>query len=472
MDKHIERISELHRDKFTVNPTRVIALPQSGSPRTYFRLLHQNSSTIGAYNVNIQENRAFFYLSNHFLSKGLNVPEVLAISNDEKYYLQSDLGSVTLFDTIAQQGLSLNTETILRNTVAQLALFQAKGAEGLDASRCFPVPFFDRRSVMWDLNYFKYCFLKPTGLPVDEVRLENEFNLLADILLAEDLTYFHYRDFQSRNIMLSNNALYFIDFQGGRLGPCLYDMASFLYQAKINLPPGLRENLFNFYIDELSKYRNINRNHSVKVFPVMVMFRILQTLGAYGLRGLFEKKSHFVQSIPMAVNNLVELMELPQLKDFSYIPEILKSYTTANQDLSKAIGHSEGLTVDISSFSFKNGYPNTHPEHGGGFVFDCRLLPNPGRIDKYKALTGLDAEVIRYLDENPDVQEFCQKTLDIVASAVNNYRQRGFRYISVAYGCTGGQHRSVYCANYLGKKLSALYGVNITVNHRELGNKL
>lgn len=466
MNQHINSIVQLYESKFNAKPDRVEVLPASGSPRIYFRLFQDNDSLIGAFNNDIDENRAFFYLSKHFYEKKLNVPEVIAISSCEKYYLQTDLGAVSLFDIITKGNETSNLDLLLENAVKQLAQIQVNGFEGLDSSKCFPIPSFDRRSVMWDLNYFKYNFLKPSGLTFSEVKLEDEFNRLADILLAEDMNYFHYRDFQSRNIMVKDNQLYFIDFQGGRLGPCLYDIASFLYQAKAGFSSELRSKLFNTYLNELAQYRRVDVEHLKDVFPFMVMFRIVQTLGAYGFRGFFEKKTHFIQSIPNAIGNYLELANSTRVSEFGYITTLLKEY---GDSISKdEVVEYEGLTVNLTSFSFKKGYPDIHPEHGGGFIFDCRFLPNPGRIDKYKALTGLDREVADYLNDSDEVDVFNQRVLEMVSSAINNYLERNFKHLSISFGCTGGQHRSVYCTNLLAKKLSERYNVNIIVRHREL----
>lgn len=462
----MKSIVQLFESKFKVKPDRVETLPASGSSRIYFRLYKDSDSLIGALNEDLEENRAFFYLSKHFLNKKLNVPEVVAISSCEKYYLQTDLGSVSLFDLITKNSISSNFDDLLERTVRQLVHFQVKGFEGLDSSKCFPIPSFDRRSIMWDLNYFKYNFLKPSGLTFSEVKLEDEFNRLADILLAEDLNYFHYRDFQSRNIMVKDNQLYFIDFQGGRIGPCLYDLASFLYQAKAGFSPELRQKLFNVYIDELTIYRRIDTEHLRSIFPFMVMFRIVQTLGAYGFRGFFEKKTHFIQSIPNAVANYLDLVGTTRVGEFGYIASLLKEYR--NLIAEDSVDEPEGLTVSITSFSFKKGYPEIHPEHGGGFIFDCRFLPNPGRIDRYKPLTGFDKDVADYLNEIEEVEVFNNRVFDIVSSAIDNYIERDFKHLAIAFGCTGGQHRSVYCTNLLAKKLSEHYNVNIVVKHREI----
>ncbi len=466
MNQHMKSIVQLFESKFKVKPDRVETLPASGSSRIYFRLYKDSDSLIGALNEDLEENRAFFYLSKHFLNKKLNVPEVVAISSCEKYYLQTDLGSVSLFDLITKNSISSNFDDLLERTVRQLVHFQVKGFEGLDSSKCFPIPSFDRRSIMWDLNYFKYNFLKPSGLTFSEVKLEDEFNRLADILLAEDLNYFHYRDFQSRNIMVKDNQLYFIDFQGGRIGPCLYDLASFLYQAKAGFSPELRQKLFNVYIDELTIYRRIDTEHLRSIFPFMVMFRIVQTLGAYGFRGFFEKKTHFIQSIPNAVANYLDLVGTTRVGEFGYIASLLKEYR--NLIAEDSVDEPEGLTVSITSFSFKKGYPEIHPEHGGGFIFDCRFLPNPGRIDRYKPLTGFDKDVADYLNEIEEVEVFNNRVFDIVSSAIDNYIERDFKHLAIAFGCTGGQHRSVYCTNLLAKKLSEHYNVNIVVKHREI----
>lgn len=468
MSDHIGRLKALYHTRFNRFPLQVSALPRSGSPRMYYRLVGEDGSVIGVYNADVEENKTFIYLTRHFASKGLNVPELVAQSEDEQYYLLSDLGDNTLLSVMT----CLPTDqrmALLRDALRELVRFQTDGAENLDFRRCYPVTGFDRRSVMWDLNYFKYSFLKPFGIAFNESKLEDDFETLADFLLHDDMNYFHYRDFQSRNIMVNGDRLFFIDYQGGRRGPCLYDVASLLFQAKAGIEPHQRETLFEFYLDELSLNRSIERDTLRKRFGAFAFFRIIQTLGAYGFRGFFERKSHFMQSIPLALSNLHFLIENDQIGiTVSYLKDILNAVLENHARLYEQNRYVEGLTIEVSSFSFRNGYPASHPEHGGGFVFDCRLLPNPGRLNQYKPLTGLDEPVAKYLDGRAEVEEFIGGALDLITKAINSYRQRGFEYLSVAFGCTGGQHRSVYCANRMANALRRIDGINVNIHHREL----
>lgn len=475
--EHIKVLSELFFSLYKNEPISVTALPKSGSSRIYFRLQGNEKSIIGAFNADVNENKAFFALTNHFTSKGLNVPNILAISSNQQYYLLMDLGDDTLYSMLLSCRLP-NSEfsermmTYFKLSLTRLVDFQTNGSDGLDYGICYPKQLFDRRSVMWDFNYFKYSFLKPVGVIFDEDKLEDDFENFANYLLDDEMDCFHYRDFQSRNIMIKDEELFFIDYQGGRRGPCLYDVASFLYQAKAEIPQSQRDILFNHYLDTLSLKKEVNIEKLKERFPAFVLFRIIQTLGAYGYRGYFEGKTHFIQSIPLAVENLSQTLK-------SKFPDIKIGYlVSVINDVIELLGSKfeqkppfDGLTIDITSFSLKNGYPALNLEHGGGFIFDCRSLQNPGRLAKYKALTGLDAPVADYLSDRPEVDVFMGKAYEMIFTAVNNYLSRGFKYLSVGFGCTGGQHRSVYCAARLSKMLEGIQGVKINLTHRELSKR-
>jgi len=340
-------------------------------------------------------------------------------------------------------------------------------AIGLNFSKCYPKSEFDAQSVMWDFNYFKYSFLKPSGIRFNEAKLEDDFLAFAKFLLSHRMDFFHYRDFQSRNIMLVNNEPYLIDYQGGRKGPLLYDVASFLYQAKAKIPQRIREELLDYYLESVGELTQIDAKKMKIDFQLFALFRVIQTLGAYGYRGFFERRAHFVQSIPYAANNLKHLIidipfQLPHLQQL--LNEIGEKFgTTAEQKQDN-----EGLIIEITSFSLKNGYPIGHPEHGGGFVFDCRSLPNPGRLNEYKQLTGLDKPVADYIQNRQEVNQFFERIYEIVNESINVYTQRGFGQLAVSFGCTGGQHRSVYMANRLAKLLEGTNGLNVKLSHREL----
>ncbi len=475
--EHTEALTALYLKQFKHEPISITALPKSGSSRIYFRIQGIDEPVIGVFNADINENKAFFELTNHFASRELKVPKLFAISSNQQYYLLSDLGDTTLYSVLMACHLdnSEYKESIVSNfksALIQLAKFQIEGSEGLDYSVCYPKNVFDRRSVMWDFNYFKYSFLKPVGAIFDEEMLENDFETFANYLLDDDTDCFQYRDFQSRNIMVKNNELYFIDYQGGRRGPCLYDVASFLYQAKAAIPQSQRDMLFDYYLDILSTKKKVNVEKLRERFPAFVLFRIIQTLGAYGYRGYFEGKTHFIQSIPPAIDNLSQVLKakFPDLK-IKYLVSVLENIVNIQKAKIEQTSRFEGLTIDITSFSLKNGYPNINPEHGGGFIFDCRSLLNPGRLVKYKVLTGLDAPVAEYLNERHEVDSFMNSAYEMILSAANNYISRGFKYLSVGFGCTGGQHRSVYCADRLAKMLEGIQGVRINVSHRELKDR-
>ncbi|MBR4432007.1 MAG: phosphotransferase, partial [Paludibacteraceae bacterium] len=364
----------------------------------------------------------------------------------------------------------------LTRTIRRLAHIQIEGARDMDWSVCYPVPAFDRKSIFWDLNYFKYDFLKLTGIDFSEPELEADFEHLADELLSVPCDAFMYRDFQSRNVMIYQNEPYFIDFQGGRRGPIYYDLASFLWQAKANFPQSLRDQLLNAYFDELEKINHksqiINHKSQIKTF---VLFRLLQVLGAYGFRGLIEHKQHFIESIPFAIKNLSELFTLnPDLQSaYPYIYTLSKSLIIreASERLARDKGDST-LTIDILSFSFKKGLPSDPSGNGGGYIFDCRSTHNPGKYDEYKQLTGLDKPVIEFLESDGEILTFLDSVYQLVDHHVERFLERGFTHLQVAFGCTGGQHRSVYSAEATARHIRNKYPeANVCVQHRELNIK-
>jgi len=467
-EQHAE-LAKLFRNTFSVEPLCFEPIPVSGSLRKYYRLQNGNTSAVGTFSPDVDENRTFFKLTDCFTRQSLNVPQVLAISPCMRYYLQSDLGSTSLFDIITSPGKfpQHNLNNFLSIAVTSLVDFQVKGFNEISSSGQLQLPLFDRTSMMWDMYYFKYCFLKPSGVSFNEQLLESDFEWFAKELLEQKHFLFQYRDFQSRNIMVHNNQLYFIDYQGGRIGPPLYDIASFLYQARAKLDNDKRFELLSLYLDRLNCLLSIDKEELKAKFPAMAMFRIMQTLGAYGFRGFFEKKTHFIQSIPLAVDNFINLSRSAPGPHTAYITDLLEQYRVLFQPSSCLSPSGQELTVYITSFSFKNGYPEEHPEHGGGFVFDCRCLPNPGRMGRYKNLTGLDFEVIQFLDESDEAQRFIANATALVKDAVENYCQRRFSYLSVAFGCTGGQHRSVYCASKLALAIENTKNVRVVVQHRE-----
>ena len=462
-------------------------IKQQGSNRVYTRGTDEQGRTvIRVEGTNRDENRAFIYMARHFRALGLPVPEVYWVSGDEMSYTQEDLGDTILFDAIRhgrETGIFDDKErTLLKRTMCALAHVQVEGAQDFDWSVCFPVPAMDERSIRWDLNYFKYCFLKGTKIEFSEPKLEDDFDKIVQAVSHQpsEVSTFLYRDFQSRNVMIRDGQPYFIDFQGGRRGPTQYDVASFLWQAKANIPAALRNELIDAYLDELEKIEITNHQSPVTnraewraALPHFVLFRTLQVLGAYGYRGFFERKQHFLESVPMALNNLRDI--LSELKDeYPYLRELAESLIsegglTVKRSDSEAVQQQSGLLVTIYSFSFKRGLPEDTSGNGGGYIFDCRSTHNPGKYEQYKSLTGLDQPVIDCLEQDGEILTFLNSVYALVDHHVERFIERDFTNLQVSFGCTGGQHRSVYCAESLAKHLKEKYDVKIQLIHRERG---
>lgn len=467
----MQELSELYMECFGTCPDDVVPITGSASNRRYYRLSSQAGTCIGVVGLDRDENHAFLTLARHFSSKGLNVPQVLAASDDEMRYLQEDLGSDILFDN--------PSEELLCSTMSQLPRLQFEGAEGLDFSVCYPQPEFDLRMIMFDLNYFKYCFLKPSGLEFNEVHLQDDFERLADDLMgaSSEVPTFMYRDFQSRNVMVRDGQPYFIDFQGGRRGPVHYDVASFVWHARSGYTSQLRQKMLDAYLSSLSEYMNVDRGDFMEKLQLFVLFRSLQVLGAYGFRGWSEHKANFVVSITGAVKALATLLAGESCGDFSsvkerypYLYETLAGMTALPRFASEPVKDGQ-LTVKVTSFSFKKGIPEDLSGNGGGYVFDCRSIHNPGRYEPYKKLTGKDEPVIRFLEEDGEILTFLEHVYGVVEPHVETYAGRGFTSLMVSFGCTGGQHRSVYCAEHLAARLALKYPVlRIVLRHRELSD--
>jgi len=461
------KLIELYKSYTGSAPADIEELPSSGSNRRYFRLTGEKK-LIGVIGTCLPENDAFLYMDRHFLQKGLPVPEVLAVTDDHMSYLQEDLGDTLLFNSIEKGRLtrSFSTEekALLTKTIQRLPDIQFAGAVEMDFSRCYPAPEFDTRSILWDLNYFKYCFLKATGLEFLEDKLEDDFQTMADVLMRSKSSTFMYRDFQSRNVMIRDGEPMFIDFQGGRKGPFFYDVASFLWQAKANFPATLRNELIEEYINALEKYKPVDKTYFYEQLRHFVLFRTLQVLGAYGFRGYFEKKPHFLQSVPYAIANLRELLEKPFV-EYPYLNQLLNELIDLKQfsdELQKRT-----LTVRVMSFAYKKGIPNDSSGNGGGYVFDCRAINNPGKYDRYKPFTGLDNEVIEFLEEDGEITVFLEHCYALVDSTVKRYIERGFTNLMVCFGCTGGQHRSVYAAQHTARHINDKFNVKVDLVHRE-----
>ncbi|MCF0177478.1 MAG: phosphotransferase [Bacteroidales bacterium] len=454
------QLEELYESYFGTLPCRIERLKASGSSRIYYRLYAEDGdSVIGTIGDVAAENRAFVEIARHLRSYNIPVPRIYAVSADNMVYLQQDLGDDTLFN-------HLDDIELLKKTIAYLPEMQF--AEGLDYSICYPQSSFDERNVSFDLNYFKYNFLKLTNLPFDEIALETDFERMKENLLNAPVWGFMYRDFQSRNVMLSPDGCpFFIDFQGGRHGPIEYDVASFIWQARAAFPENVKEKLLEAYLDSLEEFVQIDRTEFQETLKHFVLFRMLQTLGAYGYRGLFQRKPHFLNSLPFALKNLSEFIEAP-LKDYPYLMQILGEVASLDFGISQPSAN-EGLTIEVNSFSYRAGIPEDYSGNGGGFVFDCRALENPGRYTEYASLTGRDKEVIQYLEDEAGITEWLENIYMLADRHVSTFLNRGFSHAVFSFGCTGGRHRSVYCAEHLAQHIVSRFDVHVVLSHRALG---
>ena len=501
----MQKLIDLYTEWRGAEPANVQQIPGGGSNRTYFRLTdQQGQSVIGVIGTSRDEDHAFIYLTKHFSRLQMPVPKILAASDDQLRYLQTDLGSMSLFDAIrggreAGGRYTLKEQELLRRTIRELPKMQIQGARDLDFDNCYPQAEFDVDSVLFDLNYFKYCFLKATEIDFHELKLEADFRLMAKDLTSEQSDSFLYRDFQARNVMLDHDGNpWFIDYQGGRKGPFYYDVASFLWQASAKYPHKLRRELVYEYYNSLKNYIEVPTvRHFVNRLSLFVLFRTLQVLGAYGFRGYFEQKKHFIESIPPAIQNLRELLASSTPWHYPYLMEILQKLTELPQfqqietvasradgykttDLNPYKAHPQDgpatfskydaqgpLVVKVFSFSYRNGIPEDESGNGGGYVFDCRSTHNPGRYEPYKKLTGLDEPVIRFLEDDGEILTFLDSVYKLADAHVRRYIQRGFTSLMFSFGCTGGQHRSVYSAQHLAEHIHEKFGIEVRVEHRE-----
>lgn len=469
----IEKLTGLFRNRFDAEPDLIQRLPGSGSSRVYYKMEGDGHVVLGAYNQDIAENRAFFYYTELFNGHRLPVPAVLAVHDDEDTYLLEYLGDVTLFDYLTRNRLGHDfTPEIVAyyiKVLQWLPKFQIETTADIDYSLAYPRHSFDRESMQWDLNYFKYYFVKLSGVRFDEQLLEDDFRTLIDFLQGAPSDYFLYRDFQSRNIMLKDGEVFFIDYQGGRKGALQYDIASLLWDAKADVPYEQRQVLLEVYLDNLSRYITVERETFKRYYYGFVLIRIMQALGSYGYRGYYEQKAHFLQSIPYALKNLQWLfdnaalpVEIPELK------AVLQQMINSSYLHSLATSARKVLTVTIHSFSYRRGIPYDPTGNGGGHVFDCRILPNPGREAQFKDLTGCDEAVKAYLDSNKQADVFFSSVRSMMIQSVDNYLQRNFTSLMVNFGCTGGQHRSVYFAERTARFLRERYPeLHVVVRHNE-----
>ncbi|MGN6166121.1 MAG: RapZ C-terminal domain-containing protein [Flavisolibacter sp.] len=475
MQTMIDAISKVYKEWCGQEPTQVDVLPQSGSDRRYFRLHNEKDETvIATHGLNVAENETFVYFSKHFRKKELNTPQILKVSEEGTIYLQEDFGDVSLLSILEKKGVTGEVYNLFRESLHQLARLQVFGDQDLDYQKCLTNKEFGKQAIMADLLYFKYYFLDALRKPYDKQKLIDDFEALSNYLTHTEYKYFMFRDFQSRNIMVKEDeSVHFIDYQGGMKGAPQYDVASMIWQARANLPDEWKNNLLEDYMNSFESIigTSIDRDVFRSQYNGYVLIRLLQVLGAYGFRGLFERKAQFLTSIPQALNNLRWFVEnhslgivVPEFKKVLAIcieEEIIQRFTPvqANEETP--------LIVKICSFSYKKGIPEDNTGNGGGFVFDCRGVDNPGRHDIYKEIHGRDKPVMEYLERQTRMQDFLNSVFDIVDISVEEYIKRGFSNLSVNFGCTGGQHRSVYSADALARHLKNKYGVKIQLCHRE-----
>lgn len=471
-----ERLEQLYLQVTGNTPVKIEHLfGGGGSSRKYFVITDEQGRTMyGVTSKSAGENFAFYNLSKLFAEKLLPVPAVYGISDDHLCYLQEDLGTLTLKDYISNNRdengeYNEAAKAMLRKVMTDLPDFQFKGASGYLFQQCYPVSSMDEMSIMFDLNYFKYCFVKLTGIEFNEVKLEEDFQKLTVDIMSDCVNNFLYRDFQSRNIIIKDGIPRYIDYQGGRRGPIYYDVASFLWQASANYSEALREELIDVYLQAMAKYRTISREEFERHLRKFVLFRTMQVLGAYGYRGLWEKKQYFINSIPPAIKNLDWLVKKGVVNSYPYLKEVAEMLVKDHQarHFNPDTTQKPALVVKVFSFSYKKGIPQDESGNGGGYVFDCRGTNNPGRYVEYKEMTGLDKPVIDFLEKDGEILHFLEHVYRIVDFHAKRFIERDFTSLMVSFGCTGGQHRSVYCAQHLAQHLHDKFGVKVILCHRE-----
>ena len=478
MQVEIDEIKKVF-EQYSKSPlTQIDRLPQAGSERHYFRLHTAENTYIATYGANVKENEAFIYFSNQFHQQQLATPQILYSSADNKIYLQQDFGDTSLLNQLEEKGFTDSTYLLYKKSLQQLAQLQVKGDEVIDYSKCLTNAEFGKQAILADLLYFKYYFLDALRRPYDKQKLLNDFEVLSDFLSHTEYKYFMFRDFQSRNIMVTTDSeIHFIDYQGGMKGAPQYDVASLLWQAKANLPDEWKQLLLEDYIDAFEKLvnRSVDRDLFRSQYNGYVLIRLLQVLGAYGFRGLFERKAHFLTSIPLALQNLQWFINHHSLglslPEFSKVLELCASEEVINEFTPLQATADTPLVVEVNSFSFiQNGYPKDETQNGGGFVFDMRGILNPGRFDEYKHLSGLDKPVKDFLEQRTKMPDFLNSVYSIIDISVEEYIRREFQNLVINFGCTGGQHRSVYAAEAIARHLRNKFKVKIELSHLNRDN--
>ncbi|MBC7721239.1 MAG: phosphotransferase [Pedobacter sp.] len=479
MDSIINGVGQLFQTLKNEVPTRIEKLPQSGSDRIYFRIYTNSAQTfIATYNRNVKENNTFIYFSNHFKNKGLPVPQVFCVNDERTIYIQEDLGADSLLNKLEQNGHAEYAYGLFQKSLKALASIQIKGDEGLDYNYSLTAKEFGKQAILSDLLYFKYYFLDTLQLPYDKQAMLDDFDTLSTYLTKTENKYFMFRDFQSRNILVENDKVFFIDFQGGMKGALQYDVASLLWQAKAQLSEDWKDSLLVFYMDEVDAilHKKMDRTTFVSQYNGYVLIRLLQVLGAYGFRGLFERKAHFLSSIPLALNNLKFFTENKSVgivtPEFDRMLKLIGSDEIVERFTAVQANPETPLQVTINSFSYKKGIPKDDSENGGGYVFDMRGILNPGRFDDYKYLSGQDKPVQDFLDQRTKMNTFLNSAWDLLDITVEDYIKRGFGNLMINFGCTGGQHRSVYAAEQTARHLRNKFKVNVQLTHTNTANWL
>jgi aminoglycoside/choline kinase family phosphotransferase len=476
MDEIIKHIKNLYKTIQDQEWDEIAKIPQSGGDRMYFRIKQGANSWIATFNINLKENDTFIYFSNHFASKNLPVPKVLAVSADKHYYIQEDMGAVSLLDVLEKEGKTDYVFALFQKSLKALAKLQVQGGEGLDYNYCLTSKSFGKHAILTDLLYYKYYFLDTLQYPYDKQALIDEFELLSDQLASNELNHFLYRDFQSRNIIVNNDEVYFIDFQGGMEGGLSYDVASLLWQAKAELSNEWKGKLVAYYISEVQALlpTPMDEIQFKKQYNGFVLLRLLQVLGAYGFRGLFERKAHFLTSIPLGLKNLRNFLSIAPISAdtpvFAGILNWMVSEEVMQRFTPPVANETTPLVISINSFSYKKGLPNDETENGGGFIFDMRGILNPGRFEEYKKLAGIDKPVQDFLEQRTKMNIFLNSVWDLIDITVENYLSRDFASLQINFGCTGGQHRSVYAAEQTARHLRNKYKVKVVLEHTNKNN--
>ena len=474
----IDKIKELFASFSKDEITGIDKLPQAGSERHYYRIYTATKNFIATYGANIKENESFIYFTEHFIKKNLATPQLFCVNAEKDSYIQEDFGDASLLNKLEELGYVPEVYNLYKTSLHQLALLQIKGDEGLNYEKCLTNTSFGKQAIMADLLYFKYYFLDALRRPYDKQKLIDDFEALSNYLSHTEYKFFMFRDFQSRNIMVKGNGdVGFIDYQGGMKGAPQYDVASLLWQAKANLPEDWKNYLLEDYINSFESIveETVDRDVFKSQYNGYVLIRLLQVLGAYGFRGLFERKAHFLTSIPLALQNLkwfvsnqsigIAVPEFKKVLELCISNEVMQEFTPVQATSETP------LVVDVCSFSFiQQGYPKDETKNGGGFIFDMRGILNPGRFDEYKHLSGLDKPVKDFLEQQTKMPDFLNGVYSIIDVSVEDYIKRGFENLCINFGCTGGQHRSVFAAEAVARHLKNKFKVNINLNHTNKEN--